>query len=695
MFNLSRHFSTLSLVLILLAAAVLGPLYRQLSLGEMRSMAESRNLAMAHIFENALRQSLDGALAASVGVDGSSIPLPPDNPGLREQVVKLMHDSGIVKVKLYNRLGVAIFSSDRAQAGEVRLDHPGFRQAMNGQVVSSLLHREQLEALEGRRSDIDVFASYIPLPGADRSIEGVLELEQDLTPHTAALWQNFGIAVLGVVLVCSGLYLMQYIVVLRAQRLLHEQAARLTLARDTLEVRVDERTEALRQANAKLEAEIGERRLAESRLNYLAYHDPLTGLANRRCLIEHLALSIAEAAAGKRRLAVLFIDLDQFKQVNDSLGHTVGDELLVAVSSRLLEQVPWLDMLARVGGDEFVGLMENFSEKRDVATLAGEIVAAFEQPFRLEAHELFLSAAVGISLYPGDGENVVELMRNADSAMYRAKAAGRGRFEFYTPDMTEAAQQRIRMENLLRRALESKELSVHLQPQVDTQSGRLSGAEALVRWQSRELGSVPPARFIPIAEESGIIVGLGEWVLQESCRQVMRWQAMGFVLPQVSVNLSVRQLERPEFIDSLARILAESGLEPVRLKLEITESVVMEIKDAFELLERLRDLGVSLALDDFGTGYSSLSYLKHLPVQQLKIDQSFVCGIGRNAGDEAIIRSVMALARSLQFEVVAEGVETPEQANFLGALGCHRLQGYLHGKAVTPSEFWARWAIHP
>jgi EAL domain-containing protein (putative c-di-GMP-specific phosphodiesterase class I) len=279
--------------------------------------------------------------------------------------------------------------------------------------------------------------------------------------------------------------------------------------------------------------------------------------------------------------------------------------------------------------------------------------------------------------------------------MYRAKAVGRGQYHFYTPEMTRDAQERIRMENLLRRALEHDELTVHLQPQVDTQSGKLVGAEALVRWNSPELGLVMPSRFIPLAEDSGIIIGLGHWVLRETCRQFMQWRESGFNLPQVSVNLSVKQLERPEFFAALGEILDETGMAASHLKLELTESVVMGVGDACGLLQRLRDLGISLALDDFGTGYSSLNYLKMLPVQQLKIDRSFVTGIGINLGDEAIIRTVMELAKSLGFEVVAEGVETDAQAEFLAKLGCQQLQGFLHGRAVAPAEFRARWSLQP
>jgi EAL domain-containing protein (putative c-di-GMP-specific phosphodiesterase class I) len=339
--------------------------------------------------------------------------------------------------------------------------------------------------------------------------------------------------------------------------------------------------------------------------------------------------------------------------------------------------------------------MEGVRSEADVALLAEEINAAFESSFMLGEHELFLSASIGICLFPGYGQSVLELMRNADTAMYRAKALGRGQYHFYTPEMTRDARERIRLENLLHGALENGEISVHFQPQVDAEMGRLVGAEALARWDNPRLGIVSPLRFIPLAEDSGGIVALGTWVLRETCRQVVQWQAKGFELPQVSVNISVRQLERREFVDTLEHILEETGMDPRRLKLEITESVVMAMSDACELLERLCATGVTLALDDFGTGYSSLSYLKLLPVQQLKIDRSFIVGIGSNSGDEAIIESIMALARSLGFEVLAEGVETQTQAEFLSGQGCHQFQGFLYGKALPAAEFLPRWLCRP
>ncbi len=695
MFNLSRYFSTLTLILIGLAAGLLGTMYREVSVRQMTMLAEDRNVAMARVIENSLGTPLAGLMAASVGIDASMLEASDESQEMQTRIVGLMDGTGVAKVRIYNRLGVTIFSTDVAQVGESRPDSPGFKSALTGAVTSDLSHHDTMETLAGIRSNVDLLASYVPIYSEGRAVEGVFELYQDVTPFMTPFRQALWLITAVVVAVFALLFFAQLLVVRRAQGILHDQAERIEVARSTLEVQVNARTEELRRSNRQLEGEIIERRQAESKLNYLAYHDPLTGLANRRYFIERLEASLIDATRKNHRVAVLFIDLDQFKQVNDSLGHGVGDELLVAVAAGLCEHVRLIDMLARLGGDEFICVMEAVRTDEEVEMLAREVIGAFELPFRLGEHELFLSASVGISVFPNDGTSVDDLLRNADSAMYRAKAMGRGHYHFYTPEMTRDAQERIQIETLLRRALSNGELSVHLQPQVEAEGGRLVGAEALVRWDSPELGSVPPARFIPLAEDSGIIITLGTWVLRETCRQVMKWQASGFELPQVSVNLSVKQLERPEFVDTLLEILDETGIEPSRLKLEITESVVMAVDDAFSLLDRLRKIGISLALDDFGTGYSSLSYLKMLPVQQLKIDRSFVIGIGTNPEDEAIIRSVMALARSLDFEVVAEGVETVEQAAFLKASGCHQLQGFLHGTAVAPAEFRARWSSLP
>ena len=693
MFNLFRYFSTLSLILIGLSAGLLGVAYREVSVRQLTTLAEERNMAMVRVFENAHGEQLASLLASSLGRDADMLLEAAESRQLQAGLARLMQGTATVGVTLYNRLGVVVFATDPEQVGETRLDEQSLRTALAGAVSSDLIRHDSVGTSSARRaSRSDLLATWLPLGPAGQAAEGVLEVRQDVTGFLASFRRSQWV-VTGVMIGVFGfLFLMQLLVVRRAQRIMGEQSRSIEVSRNTLEVQVDARTQELRRANRLLEGEIAERRQAESKLNYLAYHDPLTGLANRRYFIERLEKSLIDAARRNHRVAVLFIDLDQFKQVNDSLGHVIGDELLVAVATGLSEHVRLIDMIARLGGDEFICVMEAVRTDDEVATLAREVIAAFDSPFRIGGHDLYLSASIGISVFPTDGDSVGDLLRNADTAMYRAKAMGRGNYHFYTPEMTREAQERIRIESLLRRALDNNELSVHLQPQVDGRDGHLVGAEALLRWNSPELGEVPPMRFIPLAEDSGMIIPLGDWVLREACRQVMAWEEGGFVLPQVSVNLSVKQLERPEFIDNLQAILGETGLAPSRLKLEITESVVMTVDNAFVLLDRLRRLGIGLALDDFGTGYSSLSYLKMLPVQQLKIDRSFVVGIGRNSEDEAIIHSVMALANSLEFDVVAEGVETEEQARFLTGAGCHQLQGYLHGRAVPAGEFRSRWS---
>jgi diguanylate cyclase (GGDEF)-like protein len=479
------------------------------------------------------------------------------------------------------------------------------------------------------------------------------------------------------------LFLFQLLIVRRAQGILKQQSDALEEANRELDRRVQERT-------SELQAEVVERRNAEARLDHLAHHDPLTGLANRLMFIESLRRSIALAARNRRLLAVLFIDLDRFKEINDTLGHTVGDELLIAVAHRLASHLRASDLLARLGGDEFVCILEDIKDAGEAGRVADKLIAYLSQPFDILEHELFVSASVGICLYPADGDDVDTLVRNADTAMYQAKAGGRGCSCFYSPEMTAYARERSRIEALLRRAIEAGELAVHYQIKV-APDGRPTGAEALLRWHSAELGSVPPVRFIPLAEESGIIVPLGEWILRQVCRQVADWRAAGLIVPKVSVNLSVRQVERADIVALLRSALAETGLDPAALELEITESVIMNTENALAILENLARLGVRLAIDDFGTGYSSLAYLKKLPIHTLKIDRAFVVGIGTHADDEAIIRSIMSLARSLRLGTVAEGVETPQQAAFLNALGCDEIQGFLFGQPQPAEAFAARW----
>ncbi|WP_308925533.1 EAL domain-containing protein [Janthinobacterium sp. J1-1] len=430
---------------------------------------------------------------------------------------------------------------------------------------------------------------------------------------------------------------------------------------------------------------------AQEKLDHLAHHDPLTALPNRLLFHDRLQHALLRAARDGEQLAILFIDLDRFKNVNDTLGHHIGDELLQQVAAQLAVRLREGDTLARLGGDEFIVLLENVDGQYGATQVAEKLVAMFEQPFLVAGHELFVTCSVGVSLFPDDAQDLNMLIRNADVAMYQAKARGRNGYRFYAPSMTGEGIERLRLETFLRRSIEKNEIFLNYQPQVEIDTGRLIGVEALVRWNHPELGLIPPARFIPLAEDSGYINQLGKWVLDEACRQMMRWQAQGLHVPKMAVNLSVKQFERGSMAGVVADILRETGLAPQRLQLEVTESVIMNTGDALGYINDLHAIGVGLAIDDFGTGYSSLAYLKQLPVQTLKIDRSFIKDISSDANDEAIAIAIIQLGKSMQLSVIAEGVETQEQAAFLLRHGCRLAQGYFYSRPVLAQDIVERW----
>ncbi|MEC5160468.1 EAL domain-containing protein [Janthinobacterium sp. CG_S6] len=430
---------------------------------------------------------------------------------------------------------------------------------------------------------------------------------------------------------------------------------------------------------------------SQEKLDHMAHHDPLTALPNRLLFHDRLHHALQRAGREHEQLAILFIDLDRFKNVNDTLGHHIGDELLKQVASQLSAKLREGDTLARLGGDEFIVLLENVDGQYGASLVADKLVAMFEQPFTVADHELFVTCSVGISVYPDDAVDLNMLIRNADVAMYQAKARGRNGYRFYAPSMTGEGVERLRLETFLRRSIEKNEIFLNYQPQVEIDTGRLIGVEALVRWNHPELGLVPPVRFIPLAEDSGFINQLGKWVLFEACRQMVRWQDAGLCVPKIAVNLSVKQFERGSIVNMVAEILKETGLGPERLQLEVTESVIMNTGDALVFINDLHSIGVGLAIDDFGTGYSSLAYLKKLPVQTLKIDRSFITDISTDANDEAIAIAIIQLGKSLNLSVIAEGVETEEQAAFLLRHGCKQAQGYLYSRPVAAPDLLERW----
>jgi diguanylate cyclase (GGDEF)-like protein/PAS domain S-box-containing protein len=429
--------------------------------------------------------------------------------------------------------------------------------------------------------------------------------------------------------------------------------------------------------------DISERKMAEQRIAHMAHHDALTGLPNRVLLRDRIGQAIAQAHRNAAQLAVLFIDLDRFKTINDSLGHQLGDRLLQSVASRILVCVREGDTVSRVGGDEFVIVIPAILSATDASTVAGKILEVLATSFHLHGHDLHVAASIGISLYPSDGGDAETLMRNADTAMYHAKDSGRGNFQFFTQRMNVAAQQRLSLENSLRRALDNDEFEVYYQPLFDLRDRSITGFEALVRWNAPDRGIVPPSEFIATAEESGLIVPIGEFVLREALRQARAWQSTDR-RPAISINVSAHQLARSNFVDRLRRHLHETGIDPGLVELEVTEGVIIEgAGEARRAIDQVAALGVGIAIDDFGTGYSGLAYLKRLPIDTVKIDQSFVRDLTIDPDDAAIVTAIVAMARSLDVGVIAEGVETEEQVTELKRLGCFRAQGYLLARPMT------------
>jgi len=453
----------------------------------------------------------------------------------------------------------------------------------------------------------------------------------------------------------------------------------------------DERGQSWRRAGTL--QDITRRKQQDARIQHLAYHDALTSLPNRALLMDRLARALSHAQRHGGEVALLFLDLDRFKTINDTLGHLLGDQLLQQVAERLRGALREDDTIARLGGDEFVVVLGDVQDLAQPAHVVDKLMAALALPFAVGAQELYVTGSVGVSLYPRDGTDTDTLLKHADTALYKAKDAGRNAYRFFSPEMDAQAHERLRLENDLRRALERGELVLHYQPQARLADGQVCSVEALVRWNHPRDGLLAPGAFIPLAEETGLILAIGDWVLNEACRQWRRWQDQGLVGLRMAVNLSARQLRRPGLEDTVCQALQTHGLPPGMLELEITESSVMdEPERALALLQRLRALGVLLSIDDFGTGYTNFAYLKQLPLQCLKIDRSFVQGLAEDADDAAIVEAIIAMARTLKLRVLAEGVETAEQHGRLLALGCDDMQGYLMARPM-PAEALAAWLV--
>lgn len=435
-------------------------------------------------------------------------------------------------------------------------------------------------------------------------------------------------------------------------------------------------------------SDISRMKATERRLVRMAQYDPLTGLSNRVLFRDRVRQALRRADRTRNAVAVMFLDLDGFKTVNDTLGHPVGDELLIAVAERLKSCVRKSDTVARLGGDEFTLLLADFADVRSIDFLARKVVARMRDPFTVVGRKIFVTASIGIALYPEDGDDADDLLQNADTAMYHVKERGKNGFQYFSREMNLKALDRLELETALREALERQEFLLYYQPQVDLHTGRICGSEALIRWNHPNRGLVSPMRFIGVAEETGLIRPLGEWVLRHACEQTRKWLSQGLPPLRVAVNISGRQISGYETVHTIARILEETDMDPSLLDLEVTESTLMEDREeAVQILQGLKRFGVQVSIDDFGTGYSSLSHLKRFPVDKLKIDQSFVRHVTTDQDDEAIVKAIIAVGHSLKLKVMAEGVETPEQLEFLRSQGCDQIQGFYVSGAIPADAF--------
>jgi diguanylate cyclase (GGDEF)-like protein/PAS domain S-box-containing protein len=463
-----------------------------------------------------------------------------------------------------------------------------------------------------------------------------------------------------------------------------EQLRRLNVE---LERRVADRTEELALANIQLLGEMAERQQAEARARHLALHDELTGLPNRRLLQDRLTHALSLARRERTRVAVMFVDLDRFKIINDTLGHAGGDEVLQQMGSRLTRALRDSDTVSRVGGDEFVMVLTHLQSDTNIAPLAAKIFAELSAPCVIGGRELRITPSIGVSVFPDHAEDAALLLGHADAAMYHAKSVGRHNVQFYTAEMSAASQRRLRLEHDLHSAIANGELALYYQPRIDFVSGNIVGYEALLRWHHPHDGLIAPSVFIPIAEESDLIIPIGEWVINQACQQMKLWRESNFNIPSVAVNLSARQFFDDRLPQRVSQAITNAGMLPAQLELEITESILMaNTEETMSLFAQLRQLGVKLSIDDFGTGFSSLSYLKRFHVDSLKIDHSFVRDIGTDTDDAAIVRAIVTLAHSLQLRVVAEGVETRAQLDFLRECGCEEAQGFFFAHPLPAAE---------
>ena len=656
MLKLFRYSSFVGLVAVIVVTVALSWFYRRLAFDALVETETRSNVALTKAFANSIWPSYAAFVGQAGKIPAADLPQRDEIRRLNRDLKLLAHGLDVVKVKVYDTNGLTVFSTDARQIGQDKRTNGGFRGALAGAPASEITFRDHFDAWEGEIADRNIISTYVPVRvHAAAPVEAVMEVYSDVTPLIAKLGRTQIEIAAGVIGALSLLYVLMLWMAGRSDRILREQEA--------------------------------QRVASEERIRYQAYHDPLTGLPNRASFVEHLEEAIRRSKRFGWSLGLMFLDLDRFKRVNDSLGHEAGDELLKIAAGRLQGCIRESDMLFRMGGDEFTVLLENVKGPEEAAAVAVRMSQAVAEPVELKHHELAATVSIGIALYPKDDESGERLVKSADTAMYRAKELGRNRYAFFTQEMNERVESQLVLEAGLQRAVRNDEFVLHYQPRVSSATRRVVGVEALLRWQHPERGLVPPGEFIPLLEETGLIVPVGARVLTAACRQNRAWQDAGLPPMRVSVNISSRQFRTGSLEETIREALRASGLAPEWLEIELTESLLVENSEhAVAVMERLKAIGVEISIDDFGTGYSSLGYLKRFPIDSLKIDRSFVKDLRTSATDAAIVDAISALAHSLGLGLVAEGVEEAGQADFLRARYCTEMQGYLFGRPVPPEE---------
>jgi diguanylate cyclase (GGDEF)-like protein len=652
--RLTRNYSIASLVGIVLVAIALGIFYRTIAVRSLIEHETLTNVSIAQSISNSLWPTY-----AELVTNAASIP--PSQTGiedLHKDVLQKIRGLRVVKVKVYDMDGLTAYSTNPSEIGEKKEKNFGLQKALVGEIASDLVFRDRFSMSEQVITNRNLLSSYIPIrTSPEKPVEGVFEIYSDVTPLVADI-ERMEYRVFGVVsFLLFLLYYFLLTIVRRADRIIQSH-------------------------------ENSERHAQAEQIHYMAYHDPLTGLPNRALFKDRYQHAIAVAERTSQPLGVMFIDIDRFKVINDSLGHEGGDSVLIEAAKRIRTCLRASDTACRLGGDEFTVILERLPSTEDAAQAAERLLKIFSEPMKIGGREIIVSTSIGIAVYPGASKDIQRLLKDADIAMHKAKESGRNRHVFYTQEMEARAQEGLEFEQGLRHALHNGEFLLYFQPRVNTATASVTGAEALLRWQHPERGLVLPDSFIPLLEDTGLVIPVGEWVLLEACLQGRRWHDAGNESLNVSVNLSMKQFRAGTLLGSVRQALKVSGLPPQFLELEITESVLVDdVDQALNLMHELKKIGVSLSIDDFGTGYSSLNYLRRFPIDLLKIDGSFIRDVTRNRGDAAITTTIAVMAKTLRLGLLAEGVETREQARFLKTIGCHAMQGYLFGEPVPADSF--------